>query len=216
MNVPGSLRRKRSNEGNERDERETGRSRGPPRNLYRGLPRNRLRAANRCDSDEEMAGRNRRCRSRSGWRLSPGGIRRNASRRSLRRDCALTIPLISNEPVNIGEKRLFEHELAEFFHERPQSRLPHGWNELIMHAALTEQGMCSPLGGAGFEMFVKSESLASGAEQRQKSRRQSIEQPQTIAPFGRVDADLSHAHAKVRILGIAEAAFYAPTFGIFF
>src|SRR6516225_1864584 len=82
-------------------------------------------------------------------------------------------------------------------------------------AALTEQGMCSPLGGAGFEMFVESESFASGAEQRQKSRRQSIEQPQTIAPFGRVDADLSHAHAKVRILGIAEAAFYAPTFGIF-
>ena len=55
----------------------------------------------------------------------------------------LTIPLISNEPINIGEKRLFEHELAEFFHERPQSRLLHGWNELIMHAALTEQGMCS-------------------------------------------------------------------------
>src|ERR1700747_2270872 len=84
----------------------------------------------------------------------------------------LTIPLILNEPIKIGEKRLFEHELAEFFHERPQSRLLHGWNELIMHAALTEQGMCSPLGGAGFEMFVESESFARGAEQRQKSSRQ--------------------------------------------
>jgi len=31
----------------------------------------------------------------------------------------LTIPLISNEPVNIGEKRLFEHELGELFHEGP-------------------------------------------------------------------------------------------------
>ena len=31
----------------------------------------------------------------------------------------LTIPLISNEPVNIGKKRLFEHELGEFFHEGP-------------------------------------------------------------------------------------------------
>src|SRR5580704_16401502 len=80
---------------------------------------------------------------------------------------ALTIPLISNEPVNIGEKRLLAQELAEFFHERPQSRLLHGWNELVMHAALTEQGMCSPLGGAGFEMFVETESFASGAEQRQ-------------------------------------------------
>src|ERR1035438_2282971 len=45
----------------------------------------------------------------------------------------LTIPLISNEPVNIGEKRLLAQELAEFFHERPQSRLLHGWNELVMH-----------------------------------------------------------------------------------
>src|SRR5271168_2189373 len=57
----------------------------------------------------------------------------------------LSIPLISNEPVNIGEKRLFTQELAEVFHERPQSRLLHGWNELVMHAALTEQGMCSSL-----------------------------------------------------------------------
>ena len=95
----------------------------------------------------------------------------------------MAIPLISNEPINIGEKRLFEHELAEFFHERPQSRLLHGWNELIIHAALTEQGMCSPLGGAGFEMFVESESFASGAEQRQKSRRQSIEQLSVIFLF---------------------------------
>jgi hypothetical protein len=33
------------------------------------------------------------------------------------RDCGgrdLTIPLISNEPVNIGEKRLLAQELAEF------------------------------------------------------------------------------------------------------
>src|SRR5271170_4339390 len=129
---------------------------------------------------------------------------------------ALSIPLLPDEPVNIGEKRLFTQELAEFFHGRPQSGLLHGWNELVMHAALTEQGMCSSLGGAGFEMFVETESFASGAEQRQKSRRQSIEQPQTIAPFRRVDADLCHAHAKVRILGVTEAAFYAPAFGIFF
>jgi transposase len=69
-------------------------------------------------------------------------------REKLEREANLTIPLISNEPVNIGEKRLLAQELAEFFHERPQSRLLHGWNELVMHAALTEQGMCSPLGGA--------------------------------------------------------------------
>src|SRR5450755_3725474 len=148
-------------------------------------------------------------------KLRSKGRRKSSPRSSTTSVSDLTIPLISNEPVNIGEKRLFTQELAEFFHERPQSRLLHGWNELVMHAALTEQGMCSSLAGAGFEMFVETESFASGAEQRQKSRRQSIEQPQTIAPFRRVDTDLSHAHAKVRILGITEAAFYAPAFGIF-
>src|SRR6202162_6679218 len=96
----------------------------------------------------------------------------HGSRWRARRGTGLTIPLISNEPVNIGEKRLFTQELAEVFHERPQSRLLHGWNELVMHAALTEQGMCSSLAGAGFEMFVATESFASGAEARQKSRRQ--------------------------------------------
>src|SRR5271170_7328444 len=95
------------------------------------------------------------------WRTQFHGDAR--SRRATASDSAaiLSIPLISNEPVNIGEKRLFTQELAEFFHERPQSRLLHGWNELVMHAALTEQGMCSSLGGAGFEMFVETESFAS-------------------------------------------------------
>ena len=37
-----------------------------------------------------------------------------------------------------------------------------------MQAALTEQGVCAPLGGAGFEMLIESESLASGAEHRQQ------------------------------------------------
>jgi hypothetical protein len=42
----------------------------------------------------------------------------------------LTIPLISNDAVDLGKKRLLGHELAELFHERPQSSLLHGWNEL--------------------------------------------------------------------------------------
>ena len=74
----------------------------------------------------------------------------------------LTIPLILNEPVNIGEKRLLEHELRELLHKRLQSSLLHGWHELVVQTALTEQGMCSPLGGAGFEMFIEAESFAGG------------------------------------------------------
>src|ERR1700730_8134300 len=94
----------------------------------------------------------------------------------LRRPCAdvrptsgllsgrLTIPLILNEPVNIGEKRLLEHELGELLHKWLQSSLLHGWHELVVQTALTEQGMCSPLGGAGFEMFIEAESFAGGTE----------------------------------------------------
>ena len=58
---------------------------------------------------------------------------------------------------------------ANFFHERPQSGLLHGWNEVVVQATLAEQGVCPPLGGAGFEMLIESESLAGGAEQRQKA-----------------------------------------------
>src|SRR5262245_27872119 len=66
----------------------------------------------------------------------------------------LTIPLISNDAVDLGKKRLLEHELGELFHERPQSSLLHGWNELVVQATLSEQGMCPSLSGAGFEMLI--------------------------------------------------------------
>src|SRR6516162_5045451 len=84
-----------------------------------------------------------------------------------------------------------------------------------MQAALTEQGVCPPLGGAGFEMLIEAESLASGAEHRQQGDCEGIEQPQAIAPLRRVDAGLRHAHAKVRILCIPEAAFYTPALAVF-
>jgi hypothetical protein len=85
-------------------------------------------------------------------------------------------------PASI-EKRLLEHELGEFFHERAQSSLLHGWNELVMQATLSEQGMSSSLGGAGFEMLIEAESLAGGAAHRQQGNREGIEQPQAITPF---------------------------------
>ena len=72
---------------------------------------------------------------------------------------ALTIP-----PVNIGEKRLLEHELGELLHKRPQSSLLHGWHELVVETALPKQGVHPPLGGAGFEMFIETESFSGNAE----------------------------------------------------
>ena len=77
---------------------------------------------------------------------------------------ALTIPLISDEPVNIGEKRLLEYELGELLHKRPQSSLLHGWHELVVETALPKQGVHPPLGGAGFEMFIETESFSGSAE----------------------------------------------------
>ena len=53
----------------------------------------------------------------------------------------LRIPLILNEPINIGKEQLLKQELAELFHERPQSSLLHGWNELVVQATLSEQGI---------------------------------------------------------------------------
>jgi hypothetical protein len=50
----------------------------------------------------------------------------------------LRIPLILNEPINIGKERLLKQELAELFHERSQSSLLHRWNELVMQATLSE------------------------------------------------------------------------------
>src|ERR1019366_175752 len=63
--------------------------------------------------------------------------------------CELKIPLISDEAINIGKSWLFEEELTELFHERPQAILPHGRDELIMQAALAEQRMDTSLGCAG-------------------------------------------------------------------
>jgi hypothetical protein len=53
---------------------------------------------------------------------------------------------------------------ANFSISSRKSSLLHGWHELVVQTALTEQGMHSPLGGAGFEMFIESESFASSAE----------------------------------------------------
>src|SRR5450759_323384 len=61
----------------------------------------------------------------------------------------LKIPLISDEAINIGKSWLFEEELTELFHERPQAILPHGRDELIMQATLAEQRMDTSLGCAG-------------------------------------------------------------------
>src|SRR6201987_50343 len=87
------------------------------------------------------------------------------------------IPLILDEAVNIDEEGLLTHEFDELLHERPQSRLRHSWHQLVVQAALPEQGVDASFGGACFEMFVEAQSFASGAKQRQKRNCQCIEKP---------------------------------------
>jgi superfamily I DNA/RNA helicase len=67
----------------------------------------------------------------------------------------LKIPLILDEAINIDEEGLRTHEFDELLHERPQSRLRHSWHQLVVQAALPEQGVDAPFGGACFEMFVE-------------------------------------------------------------
>src|ERR1035437_5240973 len=63
-------------------------------------------------------------------------------------------------------------------------------------------------------MFIKAKGFTGRAEEGQKSRGQGIDEPQTITPFGRADAALSHAKTKARILGIAEGRLDPPALGI--
>src|SRR5262249_38793581 len=119
---------------------------------------------------------------RCSWRaalVSPHTSRRasRSKRHSREGIVKLKIPLILNEAVNIDEEGLLTHEFDELLHERPQSRLRHSWHQVVVQAALPEQGVDAPFGGAGFEMFVEAQSFASGAKQRQKRNRQCIEKP---------------------------------------
>jgi hypothetical protein len=99
-------------------------------------------------------------------RLQPSSIERLNRRRHRQ---SLTIPLILDEAVDIGEKRSLEVWLRELLHERPQSSLLHGWHELVVRTALPKQGVHPPVGGAGFEMFIEAESFAGCAEKGQAS-----------------------------------------------
>jgi hypothetical protein len=66
--------------------------------------------------------------------------------------------------------------------ERPQPRLRHSWHQLVVQAALPEQGVDAPFSGACFEMFVGAQSFASGAKQCQKWNWQCIAFGAAAAP----------------------------------
>src|ERR1035437_5286079 len=63
-------------------------------------------------------------------------------------------------------------------------------------------------------MVIKAKRCPGPPGEGQKSRGQGSDEPQTITPFGRADAALSHAKTKARILGTAEGRLDPPALGI--
>ena len=72
----------------------------------------------------------------------------------------------------------------------------HGWDQVIEHAPLTEQGMGAVFGSVGFQMPVVAKRLAGRAQQGEQHHRESVEQPQPVSTFRRVHPHGSHPHAE--------------------
>ena len=82
------------------------------------------------------------------------------------------------------ERAILHDDLAEPFHEGPQSRFGHSRDQFVEPAALAEERMGAMLGGVGLEMAVHAEAFSGGAEQRQENDREGVEEKQPVAPLG--------------------------------
>ena len=96
-------------------------------------------------------------------------------------------PHLSDRPENFCEQRLLVQHKREALHQRTQPCFRHRRDQVIEHAALTEQRMDAALGSVGLEHPVVAQRLAGGAEQRQQHHRESVDQPQPITPLGGFD-----------------------------
>ena len=86
-------------------------------------------------------------------------------------------PHLSDRPENVCEQRLLLQHAGETLHQRTQPGFRHRRDQIVEHAALTEQRMDAALGGVGLEHPVIAQRLAGGAEQRQQHHRESVDQP---------------------------------------
>src|SRR4249919_1598181 len=79
---------------------------------------------------------------------------------------SLMTPLIlSDRSENVCEQRLLLEHAGKTLHQRTQPGLRHGRDQIVEHAALTEQRMDAAFGGVGLEHPVIAQRLAGGAEQ---------------------------------------------------
>src|SRR5271156_4918304 len=82
------------------------------------------------------------------------------------------IPSFLDDRESLFERAILHDDLAEPFHEGPQSRFGHSRDQFVEHAALAEERMGAMLGGVGLEMAVHAETFSGGAEQRQENDRE--------------------------------------------
>ena len=94
------------------------------------------------------------------------------------------IPSFFRRPRKFVRAPILHDDLAEPFHEGPQSRFGHARDQFVEHAALAEERMGAMLGGVGLEMAVHAEAFSGGAEQRQENDREGVEEKQPVAPLG--------------------------------
>jgi UDPglucose 6-dehydrogenase len=86
-------------------------------------------------------------------------------------------PHLSDRSENICEQRLLLQGKGETLHQRTQPGFRHRRDQIVKHAALTEQRMDAALGGVGLEHPIIAQRLAGGAEQGQQHHRESVDQP---------------------------------------
>src|SRR6476646_11572282 len=86
-------------------------------------------------------------------------------------------PHLSDRSENICEQRLLMQRKGETLHQRTQPGFRHRRDQIVKHAALTEQRMDAALGGVGLEHPIIAQRLAGGAEQGQQHHRESVDQP---------------------------------------
>ena len=69
-------------------------------------------------------------------------------------------------------------------HEGTETHLGHVGDEVVEHAALTEEGVRACLAGVGLQVAIHSELFAGGAQHREQVDREGIKQQQSVAPIG--------------------------------
>src|ERR1700738_2310884 len=90
----------------------------------------------------------------------------------------------------------------------------HGRDELVEHAALTEQRVGAGFGSICFEMSIHAECLAGSAEECQEDDGEGIDEQEPVAALRIFDSNRAEAHAEAQVLGVTKGGLDGPAFGV--